>query len=64
MPARSRYFRSRSIRSRNGTARAGDFAVAEALLAEADSIMAATGNAPMSHARLRLAAYGAATPKR
>jgi len=35
---------------------AGDFAVAETQLAEADSIMAATGDAPMSHARLRLAA--------
>ena len=35
---------------------AGDFALAETLLAEADSIMAATGDAPMSHARLRLAA--------
>jgi DNA-binding CsgD family transcriptional regulator len=36
--------------------RAGDLAVADTLLAEADSIMAATGDAPMSHARLRLAA--------
>jgi DNA-binding CsgD family transcriptional regulator len=35
---------------------AGDFALANTLLAEADSIMAATGDAPMSHARLRLAA--------
>ena len=35
---------------------AGDLAVADTLLAEADSIMAATGDAPMSHARLRLAA--------
>ena len=35
---------------------AGDFALAETQLAEADSIMAATGNAPMVHARLRLAA--------
>jgi DNA-binding CsgD family transcriptional regulator len=36
--------------------RAGDLAVAGTLLAEADSIMAATGDAPMCHARLRLAA--------
>jgi DNA-binding CsgD family transcriptional regulator len=36
--------------------RAGDLAVAGTMLAEADSIMAATGDAPMSHARLRLAA--------
>ncbi len=36
--------------------RAGELAVADTLLAEADSIMAATGDAPMSHARLRLAA--------
>jgi ATP/maltotriose-dependent transcriptional regulator MalT len=35
---------------------AGEFALAETLLAEADSIMAATGDAPMSHARLGLAA--------
>jgi DNA-binding CsgD family transcriptional regulator len=35
---------------------AGDFALAETQLAEADSIMAATGDAPMSHARLRLVA--------
>jgi len=35
---------------------AGDLAVADTLLAEADSIMAATGDAPMTHARLRLAA--------
>ncbi len=35
---------------------AGDFALAETQLAEADAIMAATGDAPMSHARLRLAA--------
>jgi DNA-binding CsgD family transcriptional regulator len=35
---------------------AGDFSVAETQLAEADSIMAATGDAPMTHARLRLAA--------
>ena len=34
----------------------GDFALADTQLAEADSIMAATGDAPMSHARLRLAA--------
>ena len=33
---------------------AGDFALADALIAEADSIMAATGDAPMSHAPLRL----------
>ena len=37
--------------------RAGDFGLADTMLAEADSIMAATGNAPMSHARLHLAAY-------
>ena len=37
--------------------RAGDFALAESLLAESDSIMAATGEAPMSHARLRLNAF-------
>ena len=36
--------------------RAGDLAVAGTLLAEADSIISATGDAPMSHARLRLAA--------
>ena len=36
---------------------AGDLALADSLLAEADSIMAATGDAPMSHARLRLAAW-------
>jgi DNA-binding CsgD family transcriptional regulator len=36
---------------------AGDFGLADTMLAEADSIMAATGHAPMSHARLRLAAY-------
>jgi tetratricopeptide (TPR) repeat protein len=36
---------------------AGDFALADSLLAEADSILAATGDAPMSHARLRLAAW-------
>jgi len=35
---------------------AGDFALAETQLAEADSIMAATGDAPMTHARLRLVA--------
>jgi DNA-binding CsgD family transcriptional regulator/tetratricopeptide (TPR) repeat protein len=35
---------------------AGDFSLAETQLAEADSIMAATGDAPMVHARLRLAA--------
>jgi DNA-binding CsgD family transcriptional regulator/tetratricopeptide (TPR) repeat protein len=35
---------------------AGEFARAETLLAEADSIMAATGDAPMHHARLRLVA--------
>jgi DNA-binding CsgD family transcriptional regulator/tetratricopeptide (TPR) repeat protein len=35
---------------------AGDFSLAETQLAEADSIMAATGDAPMTHARLRLAA--------
>jgi DNA-binding CsgD family transcriptional regulator/tetratricopeptide (TPR) repeat protein len=35
---------------------AGDFSLAETQLAEADSIMAATGHAPMTHARLRLAA--------
>jgi len=35
---------------------AGDFGIADTLLAEADSIMAATGDAPMSHARLRLSA--------
>ena len=35
---------------------AGDLALADTLLAEADSILAATGDAPMSHARLRLAA--------
>jgi hypothetical protein len=35
---------------------AGDFALAETQLAEADSNMAATGHAPMTHARLRLAA--------
>ena len=35
---------------------AGDFALVDTLLAEADSIMAATGDAPMTHARLRLAA--------
>ena len=35
---------------------AGDLALADTLIAEADSIMAATGDAPMSHARLRLAA--------
>jgi ABC-type nitrate/sulfonate/bicarbonate transport system substrate-binding protein len=29
---------------------AGDFAVAETQLAEADSIIAATGDAPMTHA--------------
>ena len=44
--------------------RAGDFALADTLLAEADSIMAATGDAPMSHARLRLSALRAATPRR
>jgi DNA-binding CsgD family transcriptional regulator len=37
-------------------ARAGDLALVDTLLAEADSIMAATGDAPMSHARLRLVA--------
>ena len=36
--------------------RAGDLAIADTLLAEADSIMTATGDAPMKHARLRLAA--------
>jgi DNA-binding CsgD family transcriptional regulator len=36
--------------------RAGDLALAGTLLAEAESITAATGAAPMSHARLRLAA--------
>ena len=36
--------------------RVGELSVADTLLAEADSIMAATGDAPMSHARLRLAA--------
>ena len=56
MPARSRCFRSRSTRSRHGIVLAGDLALADTLLAEADSIMAATGDAPMSHARLRLAA--------
>ena len=35
---------------------AGDFARADALIAEAGSILAATGDAPMSHAPLRLAA--------
>jgi DNA-binding CsgD family transcriptional regulator/tetratricopeptide (TPR) repeat protein len=35
---------------------AGEFAVAETLLSEADSIMEATGDAPMSHARIGLAA--------
>jgi DNA-binding CsgD family transcriptional regulator len=35
---------------------AGEFALADTLLAEADSIMVATGDAPMSHARLHLAA--------
>jgi ABC-type nitrate/sulfonate/bicarbonate transport system substrate-binding protein len=35
---------------------AGDFAVAETQLAEADSIIAATGDAPMTHAWLRLVA--------
>jgi DNA-binding CsgD family transcriptional regulator len=35
---------------------AGDFALADAQLAEADSILAATGDAPMRHARLRLSA--------
>ena len=35
---------------------AGDLALAETLLTEADSILAATGDAPMIHARLRLAA--------
>ena len=35
---------------------AGELAVADTLLAEADAIIAATGDAPMSHARLRLAA--------
>ncbi len=35
---------------------AGDFTLATTMLAESDSIMAATGDAPMSHARLRLAA--------
>jgi hypothetical protein len=35
--------------------RAGAHTVADTQLAEADSIMAATGDAPMSHARLRLA---------
>jgi len=35
---------------------AGDLVLAESLIAEADSITAATGAAPMSHARLRLSA--------
>jgi DNA-binding CsgD family transcriptional regulator len=35
---------------------AGEFSVVDTQLAEADSIMAATGHAPMTHARLRLAA--------
>jgi DNA-binding CsgD family transcriptional regulator len=35
--------------------RAGELALAGTLLAESDSIMAATGDAPMSHARLHLA---------
>jgi DNA-binding CsgD family transcriptional regulator len=35
---------------------AGDFSLVETQLAEADSIMAATGDAPMVHARLRLEA--------
>jgi DNA-binding CsgD family transcriptional regulator len=35
---------------------AGDFALAETLIAEADSIVAATGDAPLSHARLFLSA--------
>ena len=35
---------------------AGDLALAETLVTEADSILAATGDAPMIHARLRLAA--------
>jgi DNA-binding CsgD family transcriptional regulator len=35
---------------------AGDFSLAETQLADADSIMAATGDAPMVHARLRLEA--------
>jgi DNA-binding CsgD family transcriptional regulator len=34
----------------------GDLALAEILLTEADAILAATGHAPMIHARLRLAA--------
>jgi hypothetical protein len=34
----------------------GDLVAAELLLTEADSILAATGDAPMMHARLRLAA--------
>ena len=37
--------------------RAGDFALAETLLCESESIMAATGEAPMSHARLHLSAF-------
>jgi DNA-binding NarL/FixJ family response regulator len=36
--------------------RAGDLAQAETLVTEADSILAATGDAPMIHARLRLSA--------
>ena len=35
---------------------AGDLALADTLIAESDSIIAATGDAPMNHARLRLAA--------
>ncbi len=35
---------------------AGDLALADTLVAEADSILAATGDAPMIHARMRLAA--------
>jgi tetratricopeptide (TPR) repeat protein len=41
---------------------AGDFALADTLLGEADSIMAATGDAPMSHARLRLSAWRGSDP--
>jgi DNA-binding CsgD family transcriptional regulator/DNA replicative helicase MCM subunit Mcm2 (Cdc46/Mcm family) len=43
---------------------AGDLALAETLLAEADSILAATGAAPMIHARMRLAALRGAGAQR
>ena len=43
---------------------AGDLALAETLLAEADSILAATGDAPMIHARIRLAALQGADAQR